>query len=60
MSEEKKTNPPNQRGWVEPRPLEPPPGIKIIDAMMDQQDKKDRAERELALAKAALAKKWKG
>lgn len=27
------------------RPLEPPPGIKIIDALCDAQDVKDRAKR---------------
>ena len=31
-------------GWVEPRPLEPPPGVAIADRLMDHQDKIDRAE----------------
>jgi hypothetical protein len=44
-------------GWIEERPLESPPGLKIIDAMMDAQDARDKAEKELALAKIALSKK---
>jgi hypothetical protein len=31
-------------GWVEPRPLEPPSGVKICDQMMDVQDARDKAE----------------
>jgi hypothetical protein len=45
--------------WIEERPLESPPGIKIIDAMMNAQDAKDRAElieRELRLAKLSKGK----
>lgn len=41
-------------GWVEPRPLESPPGVAIADRLMDHQDKLDRAElieRELKLAR---------
>jgi hypothetical protein len=30
-------------GWAEPAPLKPPPGIEIIDAMCDAQDRVDRA-----------------
>jgi hypothetical protein len=41
-------------GWQEPVPVESPPGIKIIDAMMDAQDERDKAERML---KAALMKR---
>ena len=43
-----------RQGWVEPRPLESPPGLKYVDAQIDAQDAKDRAaliERELKLAK---------
>jgi hypothetical protein len=43
--------------WIEERPLESPPGIKIIDAMMDAQDERDKAERTLALMKAGMLKK---
>ena len=41
-------------GWVEPRPIESPPGLKYVDAQIDAQDAKDRAElieRELKLAR---------
>jgi hypothetical protein len=31
-------------GWSEPRPLEPPPGIKLIDAQVDEQDRRDKVE----------------
>jgi hypothetical protein len=34
-------------GWSEPRPLEPPPGIELIDQQVDAADLMDR----LALAK---------
>jgi len=43
-------------GWQEPRPLEPPPGIRHIDEMMDAQDERDRAELALKFAKAELSK----
>jgi hypothetical protein len=33
-------------GWVDPPKLEPPPGLKYVDAMMDAQDAIDRAEAE--------------
>ena len=32
-------------GWVEPRPLSPPPGIALVDRLCDAQDAKDRAQR---------------
>jgi hypothetical protein len=50
---------PKQRAtpnWIEERPLESPPGIKHIDAMMDAQDERDKAERALALMKAGMLK----
>ena len=43
-------------GWQQPRPLEPPPGIAIMDRMMDEQDKIDKAELALRIAKARMAK----
>jgi hypothetical protein len=43
-------------GWVDPRPLEPPPGIEHCDRLVDEQDKVDRAELALKLAKAELGK----
>jgi hypothetical protein len=42
--------------WIDERPLESPPGIKHIDAMMDAQDERDKAERALALMKAGMLK----
>jgi hypothetical protein len=32
-------------GWVDSVPLGPPPGVKILDQIMDHMDAKDRAER---------------
>ena len=43
-------------GWQEPRPLEPPPGIRHIDEMMDAQDERDKAELAFKFAKAELGK----
>src|SRR5262245_45985613 len=39
-------------GWINERKLEPPPGIAHCDRMMDEQDRLDRAELALRLAKA--------
>ena len=55
-SQSSPAEPQRQRGsgWVEPRPLESPPGVAIADRLMDHQDKIDRAElieRELKLAR---------
>jgi hypothetical protein len=49
---------PTQRGtgWREEAPLGPPPGIKYVDELVDQQDKIDRAELAMLLAKASLGK----
>ena len=35
----------SNRGWVEPKPLQSPPGIALIDAMCEAQDARDKAER---------------
>ena len=35
----------SNRGWVNERPLQSPPGVKLIDAMCVAQDAKDRAKR---------------
>jgi hypothetical protein len=32
------------KGWIEPTPLGPPPGVAQADRLMDAQDRKDRAE----------------
>jgi hypothetical protein len=42
--------------FVDERPLESPPGIAIVDRLVDAQDSIDKAERMLAMAKASLAK----
>jgi hypothetical protein len=33
-------------GWAREVPIGPPPGIRYVDAQLDAQDAKDRAERE--------------
>jgi len=43
-------------GWVDQRPLEPPPGIEHCDRLVDAQDRIDRADLALRLAKAELSK----
>jgi hypothetical protein len=53
------TEPPKvigKKGWIDERPIEPPPGIEHCDRMMDEQDRVDRAELAMRLAKAELAK----
>jgi hypothetical protein len=37
---------PKGSGWVEPRPLESPPGVAILDKIMDQADAADRRRLE--------------
>jgi hypothetical protein len=51
------SQPQRKVGWIEPRPLESPPGLKYIDAQVDAQDAKDRAELALKLAKVELSKR---
>jgi hypothetical protein len=41
---------PRGNGWAEPQALAPPPGQRLIDAMMDQQDAIDRRELARRLA----------
>jgi hypothetical protein len=36
--------PGTQNGWVEPRPIGPPPGVAAADRLMDAQDARDRAD----------------
>jgi hypothetical protein len=48
---------PRGTGWQKDYPLEPPPGIALIDAMCAQQDRRDRAERIEAALKEAAAHK---
>ena len=35
----------SDKGWVEPRPLQPPPGISLVDKLCDAQDARERAGR---------------
>ena len=37
---------PKGSGWVEEVPLKPPPGVAVLDQLMDEQDRRDRAELE--------------
>jgi hypothetical protein len=39
------------KGWVEPTPLGPPPGVAQADRLMDEQDRRDRAELARRLGK---------
>jgi hypothetical protein len=52
----KQPEPPKPRGsgWVEPRPLGPPPGDALIGAMMDAEDRIWRAERRKQFEAAGL------
>src|SRR5262245_60420960 len=43
-------------GCIDERPLEPPPGISHIDAMVKAQDAQDRAELARKIAQARLSK----
>src|SRR5262249_16906232 len=36
-------------GWLKGTPIEPPPGVEILDRVMDVQDALDRRERERQL-----------
>jgi hypothetical protein len=35
---------PNNSGWRTASPIGPPPGIPLVDQLMDEQDRRDRAE----------------
>jgi hypothetical protein len=39
-------------GWAEPNPLSPPPGLPIMDEMLDAQDRQDRADLQRRLARS--------
>jgi hypothetical protein len=39
-------------GWVEPNPLAQPPGVPIMDRLMDMQDKIDKADLQRRLARS--------
>jgi hypothetical protein len=47
------------RGWVDPPTVDQwkPPGLEIMDAMVDQQDRIDKAARARELAEAARVEK---
>ena len=44
-------------GWRDEVPISSPPGIAICDRMMDEQDRIDKAELAMKLAKAEMLKK---
>jgi hypothetical protein len=48
---------PRGSGWVEPHPLEPPPGIEHCDRLVDAQDRIDRTELAMRLAKTETLQK---
>ena len=50
------TNQKRGTGWVEERKIEPPPGIRLMDQMMDEQDRRDKVElaKKLAETEASL------
>jgi hypothetical protein len=41
-------------GWIDAQPLKPPPGVDILDRMMDAEDAKDRAAQ---IVEAAMARR---
>jgi hypothetical protein len=43
-------------GWADPVPLSSPPGVAILDGIMDVEAAKDKAELALKLAQAGLLK----
>ena len=46
---------PRGSGWVEPRPLESPPGVALADKLVDAQDRIDKTELAMRLAKTEAA-----
>jgi hypothetical protein len=46
-------------GWRDAQPLTSPPGVALADALMDQQDKIDLAERAEKLMKAEALQRAK-
>jgi hypothetical protein len=49
--------PTNRSGWVEPPPLRSPEGVNYVDALCDQADAVDRAERLRQLAQTAAVQR---
>jgi hypothetical protein len=45
-------------GWGHSTPLAPPPGLRYVDAQLDAQDAKDKAERIRQEASAETARKF--
>jgi hypothetical protein len=43
--------PVNKSGWVDAAPIGPPPGIRYVDAQIDEQDRRDRIELARKLGK---------
>jgi hypothetical protein len=46
-------------GWAKERKIEPPPGVPIMDRLMDMQDKIDKADLQRRLAQAGATAKEK-
>jgi hypothetical protein len=45
-----KVDPP-KGGWVEPTPLRPPPGVEIVDRLVESATRREKEEEALRLAK---------
>jgi hypothetical protein len=50
--------PGSHRGWVDSRPLGPPPGIAHVDRLVDAQDAKDRHELVMQHARREAERKF--
>jgi hypothetical protein len=51
---------PGQNGWINPRPIGPPPGVAQADRLMDAADRRDREELVMAEARRKAALKLAG
>jgi hypothetical protein len=49
--------PGSNRGWVDARPIGPPPGIQHVDRLVDAQDARDRHDLLVAEARRAAERK---
>lgn len=46
-------------GWIEPQRLEPPPGVKYVDQIVDFQDDVDKGENVKRIAAAIIGRRIK-
>jgi len=51
---------PKGSGFIDPVPIKPPPGIKLLDEMMDVQDELDRRSAVASRVDEAIRSKLKG